>query len=102
LLFFPQCFSFAGQLVDYILTGKVLGKLSGPKDENERKGSWLAEQDFHGSFSEQCYFCCCCFLPFSLASVTDHAHCGMVCKISSPCPRLMTQLSLLWLGVVHG
>ena len=36
--------------------GKVLGKLSGPKYQNERKGSWLAEQDFHGSFSEQCCF----------------------------------------------
>ena len=39
-------FSFAGHLVGFILVGKVF-RISGL---DERKGRWVVEQDFHGSF----------------------------------------------------
>ena len=37
---------------------------------HERKGRWIVEQDFHGNFQVNIT----CFLPFSLASLTDHTH----------------------------
>ena len=44
--FLPHFFSFAGHLVGFILVGKVF-RISGL---DERKGRWVVEQDFHGSF----------------------------------------------------
>ena len=49
LLFRISClifFSFAGHVVGFILVGKVF-RISGL---DERKGRWVVEQDFHGSF----------------------------------------------------
>ena len=45
-VFLASYFSFAGHLVGFILVGKVF-RISGL---DERKGRWVVEQDFHGSF----------------------------------------------------
>ena len=45
------CFSFAGDLVGFILLGKVFAKLVGSLiGSEERKGLSVVEQDFHGNF----------------------------------------------------
>ena len=43
-------FSFAGHLVGFILVGKVFRKASRISGLDDRKGRWVVEQDFHGSF----------------------------------------------------
>jgi len=54
LFFHFSClvFSFfsAGHLVDFILVGKVFGKALGSLGLDERKGRWVVEQGFYGSF----------------------------------------------------
>ena len=43
-------FSCAGHWVGFILVGKVLRKAFKILGWDERKGRWIVEQDFHGSF----------------------------------------------------
>ena len=68
-------FSFAGHLVDFILLGKVLRL-------DERKGGWVLEQDFSWEFLGQCYMN---FLFFLRPPWLNHAHSGMLWKMSLSC-----------------
>ena len=43
-------FSFAGHLAHFILVGKVFRKCFRILGLDERKGTWVVEQDFHGNF----------------------------------------------------
>ena len=49
-LFLPPFFSCSGHWVGFILVGKVLRKAFRILGWDERKGRWIVEQDFHGSF----------------------------------------------------
>ena len=50
LLFLPPFFSCSGHWVGFILVGKDLRKAFRILGWDERKGRWVVEQDFHGSF----------------------------------------------------
>ena len=49
-LFLPFFFSFAGHLVGFISVGKVFGKAFRISELDERKDSWVVEQDFQANF----------------------------------------------------
>ena len=46
----PHFFSFVGHLVGFILVGNVFRKAFRILGLDERKGRWVVEQDFHGTF----------------------------------------------------
>ena len=49
-LFLPHFFSFAGHLVGFISVGKVFAKAFRILELDERKDSWVVEQDFQANF----------------------------------------------------
>ena len=54
LIFFPS----AVHLVGFILVGNVLSKDFRILGLDDRKGRWVGEQDFHGSFQVNATFFC--------------------------------------------
>ena len=54
-------FSLAGQLVGFILVGRVFRKAFKILGLGERKGRWVMEQDFHGDFQVNVTWFFACF-----------------------------------------
>ena len=81
LFFCHIIFFFCWAFSVFNLVGKVFGKALRILGSDERKGSWVLEQDFHGNFrapvSGQCYMV---FLPFCPVSLTESCslHSGVV------------------------
>ena len=75
LLLLPHFFSLAGDLVGFILVGKVLGKTFRILGVNERKGYVGSGTRFSLNFLGQCYIFFCLFL---LCPRLNWAHSGMV------------------------
>ena len=75
------CFSFAGDLVGFILVGKVFAKPCRIFNRIRGKERLVGSgKRFSWKFSGQCFMVFCLFLwcPW-----LNHAHCGMVWKVSS-------------------
>ena len=64
--FLPHCFYFSGNLVGFLLEGKVFRKTFRILELYERKRRRVVEQDFHGNFQINVTF----FFPF-FSSVLD-------------------------------
>ena len=95
-LFLPHFFSCAGHLVGFILVGKVLRKAFKILGWDERKGRWIVEQDFHGSFQVNVTWFSAFFsgvldwIVLILVWFERFLHSVQVSGQSCPWPKLMT------------
>ena len=80
-LFLPHFFSFAGHLVGFISERKVFAKAFRILELDERKDSWVVEQDFQANFRGNVTW----FLPF-FSDLLDRTMLILVWFENSPYP----------------
>ena len=86
-------FSFAGHLVGFISVGKVFGKAFRISELDERKDSWVVEQDFQANFRGNVTWFSAFF---SLTSLTEPCSFWYIWFENSPYPAKVRGQNCPW------